>query len=90
MGVKVAFLGAEAPKAAAAPPLTIPKAALRADAGSQVVFVVAAGDRAERRAVRVGTARDDRVEILSGLTPGEKIVIEPPATLKDGDKVVVK
>jgi hypothetical protein len=30
------------------------------------------------------------MEVVSGLTPGEKIVLDPPAALKDGDRVVVK
>jgi RND family efflux transporter MFP subunit len=90
MGIKVAFLGAETPAAVAAAPVTIAKSAVRTDAGSQVVFVVTADNRVERRALRLGPAKDDRIEVASGLTPGEKIVLEPPAALKDGDRVVVK
>jgi HlyD family secretion protein len=91
MGIKVAFLGAETPAAAAvAPPVVIPKTAVRTDAGSQVVFVVTGDGRVERRALRLGPAKDDRIEVASGLTPGEKIVLEPPAALRDGDRVVVK
>jgi HlyD family secretion protein len=87
MGIKVAFLGTE--QAAAAAPVTIPKTSVRTEGGSQVVFVL--NDKGvERRAVRPGNAKDDRVEILSGLEPGEKIVLDPPAGLKDGMKVVAK
>ena len=90
MGIKVAFLGSEQTAAAAiAAPVTIPKASVRTDAGSQVVFV-ANGAAVERRAVRLGNARDDRIEVLSGLSPGEKVVLDPPATLKDGSAVVIK
>jgi HlyD family secretion protein len=90
MGIKVAFLGAETPAAVAATPVTIAKSAVRTDGGSQVVFVVSGDSRVERRALRLGPARDDRIEVVSGLTPGEKIVLEPPVALKDGDRVVVK
>jgi RND family efflux transporter MFP subunit len=90
MGIKVAFLGAETPAAVAATPVTIAKSAVRTDAGSQVVFVLAADGRVERRALRLGPAKDDRIEVVSGLTPGEKIVLEPPAALKDGDRVTVR
>jgi RND family efflux transporter MFP subunit len=90
MGIKVAFLGAETPAAVAAAPVTIAKSAVRTDAGSQVVFVVTGDSRVERRALRLGPAKDDRIEVASGLAPGEKIVLEPPAALKDGDRVVVK
>ncbi len=90
MGIKVAFLGSEQTAAAAiAAPVTIPKASVRTDAGSQVVFV-ANGAAVERRAVRLGNAKDDRVEVLSGLSAGEKVVLDPPATLKDGSAIVVK
>jgi RND family efflux transporter MFP subunit len=90
MGIKVAFLGTEQSAAAAIQaPVTIPKGAVRTDGGSQVVFV--AGDRsAERRAVRLGHAKDDRIEVVSGLAPGERLVLDPPAGLKDGSLIVVK
>ncbi len=90
MGIKVAFLGSETPAAISAPPVTIPKDALRTDGGSTVVFVVVGGDRVERRALRVGAARDDRVEVVSGLAPGERIVLGPPSALKDGDRIHVR
>jgi multidrug efflux pump subunit AcrA (membrane-fusion protein) len=94
MGVKVAFLGTEQDRdraqAASAPPVTLPKAAMRTEASGAVVFVVNAEGLAERRAVRPGRARDDRVEVLSGLSPGERVVVESSSPLKDGDRVVVK
>ncbi len=90
MGIKVAFLGSETTAATSEPPVTIPNGAVRTDAGSRIVFVVSGGDRAERRAVRVGAAREDRVEVLSGLAPGERIVLDPPASLKDGARIVVR
>ena len=57
--------------------------------GVDVVFVVQ-DDRVERRAVTVGAAEGDQVEIVSGLTAGEQVVVDGPATMKDGDKVTVK
>jgi RND family efflux transporter MFP subunit len=90
MGIKVAFLGSETTAAASAPPVTIPGDAVRTDGGSRIVFVVADGKRAERRALRLGATRDDRVEVLSGLAPGERIVLDPPAALKDGARIVVR
>jgi HlyD family secretion protein len=90
MGIKVAFLGSEQAAAAAiAAPVTIPKNSVRTDGGSQVVFV-AGSDTVERRAVRLGNGKDDRIEVVSGLSPGERIVLDPPATLKDGSRIVVK
>jgi HlyD family secretion protein len=92
MGVKVSFLRDEpAPGQAAAPTVPsvlLPKAAIRTEAGKSIVFVVK-DDRVERRAVSVGLATGDQVEVLSGLVSGERVVVEGPPTLKDGDKVKV-
>ena len=90
MGIKVAFLGTETAATKSEPPVTIPNSAVRTDGGSRVVFVVSGGDRVERRALRVGAAREDRVEVTSGLAPGERIVLDPPAALKDGARIVVR
>ena len=89
MGVNVAFLEAgpppEAAVADAEPRLWIPSAALRADGGTQVVFV-ARGEAVERRAVTIGLEDGGDVEVLAGLSAGERVVIEGPAELADGDR----
>ena len=91
MGVNVAFLEAGPPpeKAVAdAPPrLWMPAAALRSDGGTPVVFV-ARGETVERRAVTTGLEDGGDVEVLAGVTAGERVVIEGPAALADGDRVV--
>ena len=91
MGVNVAFLETGPPPDAvvadAAPRLWIPSEALRNDGGSQVVFV-ARGDRAERRAVTTGLEDGGDVEVLAGVAAGERVVVEGPPTLTDGDRVV--
>jgi len=93
MGIKVTFLRDEkdaAPAASAAPVTLAPKAAVRADGDTNVVFVVRSDGVAERRAVRLGGTDGDRAEILAGLHAGDRVVLTPPQTLKDGDRVVVK
>jgi RND family efflux transporter MFP subunit len=91
MGVKVAFLReAEAASGQpAAPRALLPKTAVRSVDGRSVVFVVHE-DRVERRAVNVGPANGDQVEVVSGVSAGERVVVDGPATLKDGDKVKVQ
>jgi len=87
MSVKVAFREIAGPGAAAvAPTALVPRAAVRQDAGRDVVLVVSDG-RARRRAVTVASAGGTDVEISAGLAPGERVVIEAPADLKDGDAV---
>jgi len=34
--------------------------------------------------VRTGITRDGRIAVLESLTPGERVVLSPPATLRDG------
>jgi hypothetical protein len=50
------------------------------------VYVVAGG-RAERRAVAVSDSGDGAILLESGLAAGERVVVEAPPTLADGDAV---
>jgi HlyD family secretion protein len=68
----------------------MPRAALRQDPGGQQVVFVLRGDRVERRAVRIGEAPGDEVAVLAGVAPGEQVVVDPPAELADGRKVIVR
>lgn len=52
------------------------------------VFVVADDAAAHLRWVRLGDAADGRVEVLSGLTGDETVVVESEIPLAEGDKVV--
>jgi membrane fusion protein, copper/silver efflux system len=53
--------------------LTVPRDAV-VDTGRQQHVFVSIGDRFEPRPVRLGVQLSDRIEILSGLTAGERIV----------------
>ncbi|MBM3840901.1 MAG: efflux RND transporter periplasmic adaptor subunit [Verrucomicrobia bacterium] len=88
MGVKVAFRGGgEVPTASAS--ISIPKAAVRKQDGRDITWVVQNG-RVERRAVTLGTSRNDEVTIAAGLATGEKVVVEGPENLADGGRVQEK
>jgi RND family efflux transporter MFP subunit len=91
MGVKVTFLRepGEAEGPASRPVALVPKNAIRTDNAQSIVFVLT-GDTVERRAVRTGGTDGDRLEILAGLSAGEKVVVSPPANLAAGMKVRVK
>jgi len=89
MGVKTSFLAervAETSKEPPRPRLLVPKTAIRTSEGASIVFVVR-DDRIERRAVKVGPEDGGQIEVASGLSPGERVVIEGPATLVDGARV---
>ncbi|HZV81683.1 MAG TPA: efflux RND transporter periplasmic adaptor subunit [Geobacteraceae bacterium] len=71
--------------------LQVPRSAvagLDVTAGSGTVFVVTAGT-VQKRAVRVGAANGEMLEIVEGLKPGEEYVTRGGFNLKDGDRVSV-
>jgi hypothetical protein len=93
MGVKVAFLAEEKPAAAGGaaapgrPVIAIPRAAVRKDGDRDIVFVVHADGKVERRAIGLAAGTGDDAVVTSGLAAGERVVVEGPADLKDGAAV---
>ncbi len=85
MGVKVAFqeTAADGPGQTQ---VSVPAGALWNDGGADVVWVLAAGT-VERRAVAVEVVRGQEAMVSAGLSPGERVVIEPPDSLQEGDEV---
>ena len=67
----------------------VPRPAIRNSGNENFAFVVR-GDTVERRAIRLGGTDGDRVEVLAGLQPGDRVVLSPPANLADQSKVVVQ
>ncbi|MGO9232516.1 MAG: efflux RND transporter periplasmic adaptor subunit [Bryobacteraceae bacterium] len=86
MNASVAFLSdakpAGASSAAAKPVVMVPAAAIRDNA----VFVLLDG-KAVRKPVKVGAVSSGGVIIEDGLIGGEDLIANPPANLKDGEKV---
>jgi RND family efflux transporter MFP subunit len=93
MGVNVSFLDAEEGDRPAGPAprptVRVPADAVVEREGGDVAFVVAGedGNRAERRALKLGRPLGDGREVLSGLSAGETVVLDPPAELQDGGKI---
>ncbi len=91
MGVKVTFLGGEQTALdlvkSKKSRLIIPRAAMHREAGGDMVFVLQ-GDRIEVRGVTLGAASGSDVEVVEGLSPGERVVVEGPEDLANGDIVV--
>ncbi len=89
MSAKVAFLSQPLSPQERSPRLTVPKAALVTRDGQTFAFVVD-GARAKMVRVQPGPAMGELVEIESGLKEGDRVVLKPPETLKDGSRVKVK
>jgi multidrug efflux system membrane fusion protein len=62
-------------------------AVIRLDTGKQVVWILAPNLTVNPRPVSVGTATGGTVEIVSGLRPGDRIVVAGGWSLHDGMKV---
>ena len=66
--------------------LVIPEEALTPEAEKQYVFVVADG-KVSRREVRIGGRRPGSVEVIAGLSAGERVVVEGTQKVRDGASV---
>ena len=62
--------------------LLISDTALQTDGDDQIVFVEQAGGKFEKRLVEIGMEQSGRVQILSGVKPGEKVVTQGSFILK--------
>jgi HlyD family secretion protein len=82
MNASVAFYSKPATGAPHKPTVVIPAAAVR----DSSVFLVVDG-RAFRRSVEVAGTTAHGTSISGGLIGGEDVVVDPPANLKDGQKV---
>ncbi len=88
MNASVAFLSEEKPAAAGGTPqptIVVPASAVRNDS----VFV-ALGGRAVRRPVKIAATTSRGVRVKEGLIGGEDLIVNPPANLKEGDRVRIK
>jgi RND family efflux transporter MFP subunit len=86
MSAKVAFLEHPVGEAERAPRTAVNPAAVVTRDGKTVVFAVK-GDRVTETPITTGERLGDLVEIKSGGEPGTKVVLNPPAKLKDGSRI---
>ena len=85
MGVRVSFLEEKKPvQADARPPIgvLVPSAALRRDGDKDVLFVMK-DHKAKRRVVTLGGAFGSSRQVESGVSPGESVIVDAPAELRD-------
>lgn len=69
--------------------LMVPASAITLSGDLERLFVVQ-GERADLRLVTLGHRQGGAVEVLSGLDPGELVMTNPPADLRDGARVAVQ
>ena len=84
MMARVTFLLREIPEA-----LTVPLLAVREEGGDRLVYVAADG-RASARTVTLGAIDGDRIQVLDGLSVGEKVIVAGHDSVEDGMEVVVR
>ena len=69
-----------------APVVMISEQALVPEEGRQYVYVVVEG-RAQKREITIGRRSPGKVEVVTGLTPGETVVVEGTQKVRDGGPV---
>ena len=83
MGVRVVFLGEQ--QTSQPPAVMVPERAL---IGGEAAVFVCDGSKVSRREIRLGErSSGGKREVTSGLVGGELVVLDPPASLSDGDSV---
>jgi membrane fusion protein (multidrug efflux system) len=73
-----------------APAMLVPAAAVETVAGTSRVYAIGADHKVEERIVTLGEKVGDRVEISSGVKPGERVVADPRGNLADGVRVQIE
>jgi RND family efflux transporter MFP subunit len=93
MSAKATFLAPTLPPGPdatdAARRISVPARALVVRAGTPTVFEIVDG-KAKALGVSTGAARDDRVVVTAGIGGGETLIVDPPADLQDGAKVIAR
>ena len=89
MSAKVAFLSRPLKAEENRPRLTVAQNALTTRNGRTVALVVV-GRQVKEVPVTLGQTLGDLVEITAGLEEGDRLVLNPPASLRQGDRVRLK
>ncbi|MGY0618243.1 efflux RND transporter periplasmic adaptor subunit [Lysobacter sp. A378] len=87
MGVRVSFLEAPDPASQQPEGVRVPAAAIVERDGQDVAFVLDPDDTVVQRRLETGRALGDDRQVISGLSAGETVVLDPPEALQDGAKV---
>jgi RND family efflux transporter MFP subunit len=89
MSAKAAFLSRPLGPGEDTPRLAVPARALDKRGGRDVVFRIDAG-HVKEIPVTPGQPLGDMAEVTGEISPGDRLVLSPPAALADGDAVEIK
>ncbi len=70
--------------------VTVPNAAIQRGAPGTFAYVVAADRTVSVRVLKLGVTDGDKVQVLSGLTAGEQVVVDGTDRLREGARVSVQ
>jgi membrane fusion protein (multidrug efflux system) len=84
MIARVAFLRRMIPDA-----LTVPLSAV-VDKGGERLLFVEEGGAARARSIEIGVIQRDRVQIVKGLSPGDRVIVTGQNNVEDGIPVEVR
>jgi len=88
MSAKVAFLSREIMKEEQKPRTTVNPRAIIDNRGKKYLFIVKE-NRVSLTPVTLGSSLGDAVEILNGASSGDKVVVNPPKSLKNNDRIKI-
>jgi HlyD family secretion protein len=89
MSAKVAFLSREAPAGERSPRIVVPPGAIVTRGGRDVVFVVREGKAIETGVETAGKI-GDLVVVTKGVAAGDKVVLKPTGSLRNGTNVSIQ
>jgi multidrug efflux system membrane fusion protein len=69
---------------------TMPTAGVQRGIPGTFVYLINADDTVTMRPIKLGVTEGERVEVTSGLTPGDRIVVDGADKLRDGAKINVR
>lgn len=88
MSARINFMGRTGPNSEQLSVLVVPKEGLTSRNGVRVAFVVE-GERIVMATVEEGREFGNKIEVLSGLEAGDRVVLSPPGKMAAGQKVVI-
>jgi RND family efflux transporter MFP subunit len=88
MRAKVSFLSRPVQKGEEKPRIVVNPSAIVTNGGKSAVFVVEE-NRVKERPVTLGASLGDMVEVVRGVKPGERIVLNPAKRLKEGSRIKI-